>query len=220
MATFTFYPDAGTGGTTVDGGVNRSSVSESFATIRAGAGVTATPTVQNGPVGQLRATATTDEYHTVQRSIFLFDSSALGSGATILSAVFSLNGTFALTSLGEDSIDIVSSSPASDSNLVTGDYAQLGSTSFSNLTTVGWAVDSYNDFTLNAGGISNISKTGISKFGARLEQDRTGTLANAWASNGQTRVDSYFADWTGTTKDPKLTITTPSTDTGNFFLFF
>jgi len=60
----------------------------------------------------------------------------------------------------------------------------------------------YNDFTLNANGISNISKTGITYFGARDSLDTANTTPtgnNNWNFNS--------SNGAGTTTDPKLVVT-------------
>src|SRR3989339_1901691 len=75
--TLTAYPDASSGGTTVDGVVGRVEVDETFATIRAGAGngfdVTGTEDYFCG----LDATTTTDQFANLIRGIYTFDTSNL-----------------------------------------------------------------------------------------------------------------------------------------------
>ena len=71
-----------------------------------------------------------------------------------------------------------------------------------------WSTSAYNDFTLNATGISNVSKTGVSKFGLRNpEYDVANSApANPGGAVQNTLVCHYDADRTGTTNDPKLTV--------------
>jgi len=66
-------------------------------------------------------------------------------------------------------IDIYTSTPAINTSLVAGDYQQIGSTSQTGapISYADWSTTGYNDFTLDAVGLGNINKTGISKFGVR-----------------------------------------------------
>ena len=102
-------------------------------------------------------------------------------------------------------LGIVASTPASNTNFVTEDYDQFGTTAFItywNITNA--VVDSYAEFTLNASGLSNISKTGVSRFGTRSKND----IINVEPSGSSvTAYRVYKANHTGTTKDPLLTVT-------------
>ena len=89
----------------------------------------------------------------IQRSIFIFDTSSLTSSATISDAIFSLNS---VSSSGSNA-NVYTASPASNTDIVNSDHTTYGSTACSSdkSITTGWL-----DWTLNATGISNISKTG------------------------------------------------------------
>ena len=121
----------------------------------------------------LRSSVTFSLYLEITRGFALFDTSILGAD-TISDAVMRLFVT-AKTDAFTEGIDIVSSTPASDTNLVTADFDQLGSTSFANIAIASITTSAYNDFTLDAGGISNIDGAGISKFGQRITADTTDT---------------------------------------------
>lgn len=143
--------------------------------------------------------------YAITRAFHLYDTSALTASASISAAVesFAASGT-GLTNDDTSSINIVSSSPASNTNIVVGDFDQVGSTVFASMAISSWndTDGTYNDFTLDANGIANISKTGISKFGVRNSRD----VANT-APTGSNIVSCYFADQAGTATDPKLVIT-------------
>jgi hypothetical protein len=68
-----------------------------------------------------------------------------------------------------------------------------------------WTVSdsTYRDFTLDANGRANVSKTGISKFGARGGLD----FSDATVPTGNNQCLARWADYGGTTTDPKLVIT-------------
>jgi hypothetical protein len=212
--TLTVYPDAGTGATTVDGTVRRDGVNETFATIRAGAGTGANPTSSPVALLYLLASTTTNQYASVHRGIFTFDTSALPDAVTISAATFSFCASIKDNSLGlsasHSGTALVGSTPASNNNLVAADYSQLGSTRY--VTTDKAYADvvtgetNYNDMTLNATGIAAISKTGITKLGARFAVDLdAGTPA--WVSAATAYIYFYMADQTGTDSDPKLVVT-------------
>jgi hypothetical protein len=123
--------------------------------------------IKNGPVA--------DTWLSLYRSFLLFDTSAIPDSDVISSATFEAVATVrqdTLTPAG--SIRMVTSTPASDSTLATSDYTNIATVAQAPDTTLAsLTVDSstYNVLTLNATGLGNISKTGISKFGLRLVAD-------------------------------------------------
>lgn len=217
MATLIVFCDAGTGSTTVDGRLSRTGVDESFATIRAGAGTIAENTLTNVTVVSLQASTTLNQFQTLRRGIFTFDTSALTSSATISAVTLSLTGSGSTPAVGAGatSMHITSASPASNNTLVASDFSNVGETSFASIPTGSYLSTGYNDFVLNASGIANVSLTGISRFGSRIGWDMdNSTTGFTWASGAFSAIGCTFADQTGTTSDPKLTITytLPSTN--------
>ncbi len=208
FSTLTFYPDAGTGNTTVDGSVYHSvsTADASWATLRNGAGKGAEPTTSQGPYCYIAGGPSGWQW--LYRSIFLFDTSSLTSSATISNAVLSLYSDSKADRLNiNPNIDIYTSTPSSNNNLQASDFTKIGTISQtgSPISYGNWG-DRYNDFTFNATGRGNVSKTGISKFGARnANYDVSGSTPPT--SNGYSSLYGYFADQTGTTRDPKLVIT-------------
>jgi hypothetical protein len=61
----------------------------------------------------------------------------------------------------------------------------------------------YNDFPLNASGLTNITFTGVSKFGLR---ELTYDIGDVEPTNVIHSVKANFADVTGTATDPKLVV--------------
>ncbi len=205
MAELTVYPDAGSGSTTVDGTVERGT-DGTWSEVRDGAGTAVTTT--NSFYGTwLGCKGTTNVWDGIRRCIFTFDTSGLGAGASISAAILSLYGFNKDDNWGNQSARLTASTPAADNNLANDDYGQVGATAMaSDIAISAWSTSGYNDFTLNASGISNISKTGISKFGLRLASDADNS-APTWSSYNAAQAYHYFADYTGTTRDPKLVIT-------------
>lgn len=202
--TLTAYPDPGDPGTTtVDGNIEFTSATSWSGARDATDGSSANSVLQN--TFHLRATRNGALDWTVRRSFYLFDTSTLTASATISAAVFSLCGQgSAPSNTDSTSINIVSSTPASNTTLTTTDFDQVGSTAFATINSASWtATDGvYNDFTLDANGRANISKTAVSKFAARLGRD----LSNL-TPTGANDLASYFSDFAGTTNDPKLVVT-------------
>jgi hypothetical protein len=146
----------------------------------------------------------------MDRYIALFDTSALTAAAAISAAVLSLYGDDKGNALGcSPNIDIYTSAPASNTALVAGDFDCLGTVSQtgSPITYAAWSITGYNAFTFDATGRGNISKTGISKFGARNANYDVANTAPSWVTNVDAYVTALNADSAGTTNDPKLVVT-------------
>lgn len=221
MATLTVYPEPGT---TASGSVRQqygaaSGVAWSTLVADAGSGTDETTPVR---CIQISSDSGTDDWRNLVRGIFLFDTSALGSSASISAATFSLYQT----DKGDDlsitpNINVYSSNPASNTSLANGDYDSLGTTAFATAITFASFNSGYNDFTLNASGIAAIAKTGITKYGTRNAEYDAADSAPTWSSSQTSYLECSSADETGTTQDPKLVITyTAATNTSNFFLMF
>jgi len=198
MATTTFYPS-------LDGRVFRTGAAQTWATIVAGAGTGNDYTTTNSNAALTQADTTSNTFKFLSRGIFLFDTSSIPDTDEISSATLSFYIGSKSTAVPV-SVNVVSSSPASDSALANGDYSNLGSTKFSSAVTVsGITTGAYIDFSLNASGVANIDKTGISKFGLRLEEDIDGS-APTWSSNDLGGVNVQYSETTGISQDPKLVV--------------
>lgn len=202
--TSTFFPS-------LDGWV-REETEASWATIIAAAGDTAEDSGANNPFSfcEFIDGVTSNTWQQNVRSIFLFDTSSIPDGDTIDSATMSLWVTSKLdeaTAQNPD-INVYASTPASDTALVAGDYAQTGSTAFSTaITFANVTTDAYNDFVLNASGLANISKTGVSKFSAKNANYDAAASAPGWTTSGRThRIRGQWVETAGTANDPKLVV--------------
>ena len=191
----------------MDGSASRTGVSEEFTTIRAGAGNEFAGSDTFGALSMLNSAITSGYFSHFRRGIMLFDTSSIGSNNIITSAIISTYGFSKPNSLGDTNITIVSSTPTSNTSLQNSDFSQLGTSSFASITYANFSTTGYNDFTLDSSGITNINKTGISKFGGRLEWDVSGTYEGNYTTNVSTGFYIYFAEQTGTSQDPKLVVT-------------
>ena len=209
--TLTAYPDANVETSTVDGYALRGSVDQTFTDIRAGAGTSASDTGTNSDDLFLVASTTSNQYQTLIRAFYLFDTSTLTSEATINSAVVSTYGTAANTkanAIGSPDFHLGSSTPASNTAIAASDFANRGTTSFGSIAYASFTGSQYNDLTLNASGIANISKTGVSKFSGQLSWDiLNDTTGLSWVSASSSGFRMTFADTADTTSDPKLVVT-------------
>lgn len=141
----------------------------------------------------------------INRMFLLFDTSILGSRATISSATISLYGTGSAFTGGSENIRCVTTNPSSNTGLQASDYSTCGTTaqSSSEVALNGVSTTGYNDWPLNSTGLSNISLTGISKFGMRMTNDAN----NSNPAGGTKGATFYSADQSGTSNDPKIVIT-------------
>jgi hypothetical protein len=200
------YPDANPESTSVDGYALRTSTSVTFETIRAGAGTGAGASDITAST-VLSASSTTDQFDQLQRLIFLFNTASIPDQDTITDATFSFILNSKTLNLGDTGLHLIASAPASDTNIVSGDYGNFTFTDYGSLASVNaLSTGTYSNLTLNSTGLTAIQKDGISKFGMVLEWDYTGIFTGTWASGSDTNAAVRMADRTGTTSDPKLTV--------------
>ena len=196
--TSVFYPVAGsTTSEAIDGFGTRSLVDETFATIKGGSGTSVGYTGTATYTYALKASTTLDQFKQQIRSFFKFDTSAIGSD-TISDATISFYfASVKVNDLGSSDIVVTSSTGET--------YQDIGGLSFGSLSSTTTGV--YNDVILNASGISNISKTGISRFGTTSAWDNSGSFDGTWVDSEESNGGLVrTADQAGTTNDPKLTV--------------
>lgn len=203
----TFYPQ-------LDGRVSRD-VTEAWEPIHDGVG---TGAVDDGDFGYMQISwhGGNQNYRDIIRTIIVFDTSEIPDSATVVSATFSVYGSYKDDGGSiSPTFNIYWCSPASDTELVAGDYdlARWGSTAYCdtvityanfNVGTPGEA----NEFVLNATGLSAISKTGVTRIGMR-EASYDAPDIDPEMSGGVT-VSSGARPWfseEGAAYRPKLVVT-------------
>lgn len=188
----TFYPS-------LDGrlGTNVAGAGAVWSTLYNGAGTSADYTASTFFLNT-NSTSTTNQFGSNFRDAVLFDTSAIGSAATVTNATLEVVVTSVVATLFADTVGIGTSDPASTSALVSSDYANSHWTSTRQATDI--AVSSltadsstYNVFTLNATGKGNINKTGITKFSLRYGSDLDGT-GPTWTNNNLNAVTFASAE--------------------------
>lgn len=204
--TLTSNPDAHTETTSVDGRVFEDGQNTTWANIHdAATGSGAQDDAAATQHVYLACSGTENQWAGIYRSFYLFDTSALTSSATISAATFSIYVTAVDNDWSGSEFDLITTTPASNTALGAADYDQVGTTkqatsiAFTSLST-----SAYNDFALNATGLTNVSKTGISKFGGRISFD-TANSEQTWSSAKDGSVTANYAD-VGSNK-PKLVVT-------------
>ena len=208
-ATLTAYPDADSESSSVDGHIGFAGLDDRIdwaaATTDDGSAVTQTRdshSTMNATCFQRSGT-----WEDFTRAFLLFDTSSIGSNV-VSAAVFSFTSSQTTTSASELTWTVVSSTPASNTELVAADYDNVGSTSFGSIEAdSGVTTDSstYNAITLNGSGEAAISTSGITKLAMRWEADRADAEPSSATAGCQIIILS--ADQSGTSTDPKLVIT-------------
>lgn len=207
--TFTGYPDPDTGATTVDGRLTRGETppDATWSLLRDGVGTDTFPaTAGDDYCGFI--TGTSEEYASLNRSIFTIDTSSIPAeggigGSVISSAVFSVYGTVKNESDVTSAVTIVNSTPAANNDLGTSDYSNLGSAGIgSEISNSAFSTAGYNNFTISD--FSAIVGGGITKLGLRESNYDLNDV-----DPGDSKVSEfqgYYADQTGTEQDPKLVV--------------
>jgi len=145
------------------------------------------------------------------RGIFLFDISSL-AGQTISAGTFKFTPSGTITDNFSESVVLVSSDPASNTGIAAGDYDSFGTTRYAtDITLASLTQNVESSLTLNAAGLSfaqtALDGDGIVKLGMRLAADVDNNEPDAGGDNEKSDFAMYFADQTGTDKDPELEIT-------------
>jgi hypothetical protein len=161
---------------------------------------------------RVRMSSTDNQFIEIDRSFTLFLTSDIGSADTINSATLGLVTNATYTGFS-DSITMVETNPSSSTALATGDYALARSQvsdakQAADVAVTSFSADdaTYDNFTLNATGLGNISKTGISKFGFKNLTDFSDSEPTSVSGAVSAGIIWYCADYTGTSRDPKLTV--------------
>ena len=203
----TFYPDADPESTSVDGYIDNSTA-ESWASKRAGSGVDAYHDGATIIVG-FSCWPPSPNFNGLKRAIILFDTSALPDDATISGTTMSIYGSYKEggANWANDDINIYTSTPNTNTTLIASDYSQLGSTAQCDtaITYDNYDNAGYNDFSFNATGIGNVSKTSISKFGVRTAYYDASNNDPGYIAYASLVFTCYSAD-NGSNK-PKLVVT-------------
>ncbi len=197
MATLTVYPETGNPASNACDGQIRYSNGVDFAT--AHDAITGSDLDAHGDTFFIASQRVGGYY--ISRGVINFDTHDIPDDATIVSAVLSLYRGVIYDD-ANDGIRIVTNSIVSDVAYAVEDYDLFGTVAQANDIDMGDLALGNNDFTLNATGLANISKTGVTHFGIRTVKDATNT------SPGDVNVNNgvYFES-SAEAHPPKLVIT-------------
>lgn len=206
--TSTFYPDADTESTSVDGSLFYNE-NTNWDTVHDA--TTGTHVHDDRSSGTVKTNKDAGYYY-IERLVFLFNTASIPDNDTVTSANLIVKAGWAdgQDNDGNDFIAVVASTPASNTALSTADFDQVGAINNPTEMHDSWQrkdLSSYSGssmtFSFNATGIGNVSKTGVSKFGLREGHD---IVDDPPANNTNNRIDVQLADQNGTTNDPKIVI--------------
>jgi hypothetical protein len=214
-------PDVGAGGGPCDGYIARYvTAGNSFSNIRTGAGTSVSNTTTAGTMARLGCHGTnTDEFLTIRRAGFSFDTSAVGAGSTVSTVRFNAYAANAYSFNTYDAFDTISYmlylvefNPVYPATIETTDYNSFGTDVWGGVGYDGWVgVDGYNEFHLID--VANLNKSGTTSLGVLLDSDFNNT-ALTWKAGADFAVGVRWADYTGTASDPYLTVNyTPAVTT-------
>ena len=183
----TFTPDADPEVDSVDGQVERFiGAGEDWGVIQ-GAAVGTNKSDSGVTIDAIfSADSNLNKFDILTRGFLLFDTSPLPNGATILSAELRVFGTVKTDQRpwGDLTLNIFSSSPATDTNLIIQDYDQVGVVPFAGaITFAAFDPAGWNTFTLNANGIAAIDDTGVSMFSMREATYDAPDIEPAWTAS-------------------------------------
>lgn len=134
-------------------------------------------------------------YYQIERGFFMFNTSAIDDNATVTSASLFIYG------YSNGGINVCAQMGTQGDTITIADYDAFTGSEYGH--TSGWTTLGYNEIYFNAQGKSDINVTGITYICTR-EYDHD--YLNA-APGTTYRGGCYFADSTGTTRDPYLNIT-------------
>ena len=210
MTVTSFYPDADPESTSVDG-LAQQTTNANWDTMRAAGGTGHNDTAPSRPVFITSAGAPT--WGGFGRLLFLYDTSSIG-GDSIASAVndYTASSGPLFNDDFTDSLSLVASAPASNTEVINGDFDTLGTTKFATAD-VALSGITHDDetpfrFTLNAAGLAAIDGGGITKFGIRTLRDLADNEPSGSSADEQTIVYIHQAEETVSgDQRPVLTVT-------------
>lgn len=200
--TTTFYSNANPETVSVDGTVTRSGTNLTWSDIRTGSGTASADSGAFGAGVWLDTGTTTDGWALMRRSIFLFDTSAIGSTNAVSAATFGIYGSARTNTYAETpTLGVVSSNPASNTALANSDYGSFGTTDYATRVSYsGWSGGGgLSTWSFNATGIAAVSTTGLTKLGTRVNWDIDNSPPT-WGSSKLLRMTGNFAEIGDSTK--------------------
>ena len=212
-ATSTSYPDAHPETDSCDGFSLAISFppGSTWAAMRTFAGYVANATSATVPWGYSHSSS---KWQTLRRCFFLYNTSALTADATISAAVMSLyaKGTDGTEYAGGGTHTYgiyLKSGSGAQTDITTSDQNTLDTTLQAPSTSTAVTSVGYVDFTMNATGRGNISKTSVSRFGVKVASYDADNVEPPGSGSHYHAQLMYFtsSETTIASADPKLVVT-------------
>ena len=201
---------------TIDGYAD-DTTSSAYATLRGDTGAAAasgSTTTVNAPL--IDSASTSPNFHIFRRAILSFDTSTIPDTATINRANFSLYVTAKENGLGSPAYGITGGNLASNTAIAAGDYDGFNSTRYaSDIAYASIGTSARNNWSLNAAGLANISKTGYTVIYFRDNWDIDNS-APTYAKSVTTSITWNPVGYTGTANDPYLEVVYSVTPVASF----
>jgi hypothetical protein len=211
FSTLTAYPDPDPEVTTVDGRiVSNHATGILWATLRSGTGtgvtLTASPSVTSGAAPWVQGSTSNKDWGTnIGRGFCLFDCSPLSVEFTCTAASLRWSNGAGTDGIGNCLINVFESTPASDTNLTTADWAAFVMTT--SFCASSKKINDYiNPFDFNSNGIAFI-KDGIVRLGMLEVTHDVGNTAFNFATGSQGFTTPAFAEGGNTSTMPQLKVT-------------
>jgi len=211
----TYYPDPDSEGSpsTVDGDYGVIPAESVFNTMRDSNGTTDNQSASSDACPLISSDSQTNRWDAIRAGCYLFNTANIGAD-TKDSAIISFVGEGTTVNNFSQSVCISLSNLASPTAVAASDFQNRSGgitggahtqQSDTRIAYSAWAVNSRNNFTLNSVGLGNVSTSGVSSFGVECLADMDYTEPS-WSSNTTGNANMFFADWSGTSNDPRLIV--------------
>ena len=206
QTTDVFYPTAAEDG---DAGRNPGST-ENWENIRSRAGTEVNSSSAARVMTYIYTPSGGNNWQSLHRSVFIFDTSSLPDSEPISSATLSLYGSAKADNLGiSPAANVYRITTGSNTAISASDYEIVNWNGFGLADTISyasWSIISYNDFELNADGIAIINTSGRTKLGVRDVNYDAANITPSQTGGDDSHLSGYYADQTGSSQDPKLIV--------------
>lgn len=192
--TETFYPDPHPEVTSVDGWTRKYGTT-TWAYLLTGDAYEGRDIGSAYPL-QIHSHNVPNAWRALARAFYLFDTHTLPDACIVISARFIVWVEAKVDDLNiAPSYALYASNPLSNTAIVKQDHSRVSNTPFSNkIPYANIIVNAFNTFTLNAQGISAISKLGITKFSLRNANYDAAGVDPEWSSFKQSYITTRYAD--------------------------
>jgi hypothetical protein len=155
---------------------------------------------------QLNCGTVSGGYSFLYRTFICFDTSSIGAGSLISSALLYIRGQIKYNFIGSPSFCITGQYQSASNILSNSDYSKVYDITFSSISYNDFSITSYNNLTLNSDGLNFINKTSITKLACRFSWDVDNSFTGTWGNGGYSTINSVPADASGTSSDPYISI--------------